>query len=61
MDTRPKSMEKSDRVSRDSLEPEFRKKELNYVYNGYLIRVHFKGNKTLSQCIRNLAERGVRD
>ena len=41
----------------DSGSPEFQQKDVSYEYKGYLIRVQFSGNKTLTQCIRNLAER----
>ena len=30
---------------------------VKYEHSGYQIRVHFGGDKTFSQCIRNLAER----
>lgn len=30
---------------------------ISYEHEGYQIRVHFSGNKTLKQCIQNLAER----
>lgn len=33
------------------------KKKEEYAYEGYQIRVHFRGDKTLIQCIRNLVER----
>lgn len=32
---------------------------VSYEYEGYQIRVHFNGNKTLRQCIRDLAERRI--
>lgn len=41
--------------------PEMQKGDVKYEYNGYQIRVHFGGDKTFSQCIRNLAERGFKD
>ena len=28
-----------------------------YQHNGYQIRIHFDGTKTLAQCMKNLAER----
>ena len=31
--------------------------EETYVYEGYEIRIHFRGEKTLMQCILNLAAR----
>lgn len=33
--------------------------EVNYEHEGYQVRVHFKGNKTLMQCIQNLIERRI--
>lgn len=30
-----------------------------YEYVGYKVRVHFSGNKTLVQCMKNLAERRI--
>lgn len=30
---------------------------VSYEHEGYQVRVHFNGNKTLKQCIQNLAER----
>ena len=39
--------------------PEFQQEDVSYEHEGYLIRVHFNGNKTLTQCIRNLAERRI--
>ena len=33
------------------------KEAVSYKHAGYQVRVHFNGNKTLSQCIQNLAER----
>lgn len=31
--------------------------EISYEYVGYHVRIHFNGDKTLKQCIRNLIER----
>lgn len=39
--------------------PELQQENVSYEYEGYLIRVYFDGNKTLTQCIRNLAERRI--
>lgn len=36
---------------------ETQKEHVSYEYAGYQIRVHFNGEKTLTQCIRNLMER----
>lgn len=33
---------------------------VNYEHEGYQIRIHFHGNRTLKQCIQNLAERKFR-
>lgn len=33
------------------------KESVGYEYAGYKVRVHFDGDKTLMQCIQNLAER----
>lgn len=30
-----------------------------YEYGGYQIRIHFSGEKTLAQCVRNLTERRI--
>lgn len=35
------------------------KEGASYEHAGYQIRVHFNGEKTLSQCIRNLTERKI--
>lgn len=42
--------EESDRVQNE---------DVSYEHEGYQVRVHFNGNKTLRQCIQNLAERGI--
>ena len=36
---------------------EVQKEAVGYEYAGYKVRVHFDGDKTLMQCIQNLAER----
>ena len=36
-----------------------KKKAVSYEHAGYQVRVHFNGDKTLSQCIQNLAERKI--
>ncbi len=36
---------------------EIQKEDISYVHAGYQIRVYFNGEKTLPQCIYNLAER----
>lgn len=38
---------------------EIPKEVVSYEHAGYQIRVHFSGEKTLSQCIQNLAERKI--
>ena len=53
------SMKNQCAVNNCSGSPEFQKKYVSYEYEGYLIRVHFNGSKTLTQCIRNLAERRI--
>lgn len=35
------------------------KEGVSYEHAGYQIRVHFNGEKTLTQCIVNLAERKI--
>lgn len=40
-------------------EKEIQKKAVSYEHAGYQVRVHFNGDKTLSQCIQNLAERKI--
>ena len=40
-------------------EKEIQKKAVSYEHAGYQVRVHFNGDKTLSQCIQNLAEREI--
>ncbi len=32
---------------------------IEYTYEGYRIRVHFAGEKTLRQCVENLLKRGL--
>ena len=32
---------------------------VTYEHAGYKVRVHFSGNKTLVQCVKNLAERRI--
>lgn len=44
------SYEESDKIQNEMV---------SYEHDGYQIRVHFNGNKTLSQCIQNLAERRI--
>ena len=40
-------------------EKEIQKEAVSYEHAGYQVRVHFNGDKTLSQCIQNLAERKI--
>ena len=40
-------------------EKEIQKKAVSYEHAGYQVRVYFNGDKTLSQCIQNLAERTI--
>ncbi|WP_253292347.1 hypothetical protein [Blautia sp. MSJ-9] len=40
-------------------EKEIQKETVSYEHAGYQVRVHFNGEKTLSQCIQNLAERKI--
>ena len=40
-------------------EKEIRKEAVSYEHAGYQVRVYFNGDKTLSQCIQNLAERKI--
>ena len=51
------SRENQSAVNSCSGSPKFQREDVSYEHEGYLIRVHFNGNKTLTQCIRNLAER----
>lgn len=32
---------------------------VTYEHSGYKVRVHFSGNKTLVQCMKNLTERRI--
>ena len=38
---------------------EIPKEDVSYEHAGYQIRVHFTGEKTLTQCIQNLTERKI--
>lgn len=38
---------------------EIQKETVSYEHAGYQIRLHFNGEKTLAQCIQNLAERKI--
>ena len=38
---------------------EIQKERVSYEHAGYQIRVHFTGEKTLTQCIQNLTERKI--
>ena len=38
---------------------EIQKEDVRYEHAGYQIRVHFNGEKTLTQCIQNLTERKI--
>lgn len=40
-------------------EKKIQKETVSYEHAGYQVRVHFNGEKTLSQCIQNLAERKI--
>ena len=40
-------------------EKEIQKEAVSYEHAGYQVRVHFNGDKTLLQCIQNLAERKI--
>ena len=53
------SLENQSVVNNCSGSPEFQQEDVSYEHEGYLIRVHFNGNRTLPQCIRNLAERRI--
>lgn len=44
------SYEESDKIQNEMV---------SYEHDGYQVRVHFYGNKTLRQCIQNLAERRI--
>lgn len=44
-------------VSQERAAEPAEKKHVRYEYEGYQIRVYFSGGKTLTQCIRSLAER----
>ena len=44
------SYEESDKIQNEMV---------SYEHDGYQIRVHFNGNKTLMQCIQNLVERRI--
>ena len=44
------SYEESDKIQNEMV---------SYEHDGYQVRVHFNGNKTLMQCIQNLAERRI--
>ena len=53
------SMKNQCAVNNCSGSPELQQEDVSYEHEGYLIRVHFNGNRTLPQCIRNLAERRI--
>ena len=53
------SMKNQSAVNNCSGSPELQQEDVSYEHEGYLIRVHFSGSKTLTQCIRNLAERRI--
>ena len=36
---------------------EIQNEDVSYEHEGYQVRVHFNGDKTLKQCMQNLAER----
>ena len=38
---------------------EIQKEAISYEHAGYQIRVHFNGEKTLTQCIQNITERKI--
>lgn len=40
-------------------EKKIRKEDVSYEYAGYQVRMYFNGEKTLTQCIQNLAERKI--
>ena len=44
------SYEESDKIQNEMV---------SYEHDGYQVRVHFNGNKTLMQCIQNLVERRI--
>lgn len=50
---------KSGNIENPETEKEIQKEAVSYEHAGYQIRVHFNGDKTLSQCIQNLAERKI--
>lgn len=45
------------RINGSDIGTEVQKESVGYEYAGYQVRVHFDGDKTLMQCIQNLAER----
>ena len=53
------SMKNQSAVNNCSGSPKLQQEDVSYEHEGYLIRVHFSGSKTLTQCIRNLAERRI--
>lgn len=55
------SMKNQSAVNNRSGFLELQQGDVSYEHEGYQIRVHFNGNKSLTQCIRNLAERRIED
>ena len=53
------SMKHQSVINNCSGSPELLQEDVSYEHEGYLIRVYFNGNKTLTQCIRNLAKRRI--
>lgn len=53
------SIENQSTVNNHFWHKQFQQEDVSYEYEGYLIRVCFNGDKTLTQCIRNLAERRI--
>ena len=47
------------KIESKEMENQIEKKETYYEYAGYQVRVHFCGNKTLAQCMKNLVERKI--
>ena len=46
-------------TERKAVEKPIDQKEVCYEHAGYQVRVHFSGNKTLVQCMKNLTERKI--
>lgn len=52
-----RSTDHENREMHDEMQVKRQKDRVSYDYEGYQVHMHFSGNRTMAQCIRNLIAR----